>query len=1263
MSTIHKPFANNTLTTYIYEPFSYTIDGSSTPTIIATVGIPSNYLSIVGNDVVFSTSSNGLVTGTSSFTLSNTSGNISSNTVIVNSGRFLDSNSNSFDGQIFTFYKNEPISPIQLVAPFAISVPTTVPTLPPGLTYTSNASNIYSITGTPLATVPQSNYLAIGNATGSNLGKIVTSKIGMSVSNERVLMNLSGSPIVSDMVVGTPIAQRILTTAYPPYSFQGTLRYTWSGLPDGINVLDNSGTLQYSPFPPSDPSSTLIIQGTPTINAANAYRNALISSNTVTFTATRTNPLPLLSNTTQITFAFDETVLFDTASVPPLYSGVALDPSATYFRAQTYFKNTSSAISNIFSPDLRSDLSINFVSSQGRGYLVDTTGNGPTYTGTASYTIRAINSNGVLRDLSVPITVTNDTITITGIDTCYNFILSRPLSSNLSGYYPSNIQFQATAASQKPVTFSTSSFTGTGISLSNVNSNTVQLVGIAEAITPLTTAIITASAIGTPATASTTFKYEILDDTFDFSIPTPAQLTFVQNKAITPIQLTVSTVSGRPVLSYTSVDLPTGLTITTTGLITGTPLGSTSGTFTVTASTGYTSKTQTYSYTIIPDTVLFIVDPPTVYYPPTQVYTKISGISYSGNFVSNFAFSGFSPNHGLSIDPSSGVISGSLIGGIPPEPTYTTVPQSYTITGNAGLLNATLPATFTATNIIVPRSFLLVDDVSASIVNYDYSFNYQLYVCDDASLNTWTSNAAGGTFLTSKNTSLDSNVYILTTGSNTYYRSSNGQNWTSYVVPETETNLPSGFYSTFYKTYYDSSAALWYAAGTTPISNVDWITPIALYTSSNDGVTWARRSILDVAPRVGDTAPNYFTSRGVAFGSNSGVILIGAGSNSGFPLTTLIQRSIDGGYTWSDPNSGTFASGQISDFELSGSNWIAIGSDTYRTSTVFPYFFMNANTIFVSSDQGDNWTVARGTGVFNVIATHITYDGTGTWLAAGFNIGSPNSNAVTALSYSTNPTSWSPITLPGVTFTQLTATSGLPMPEIGSIWTDDSNWYVLVKLYGGGNSCKIFQHSLTGDMTTDWTEKASAPSPFDGLAGKYIHGFLSNTVRTGSPTTITLGFDTAPAGGPVVTSPIQRDYLLYQYIPMTPVNFSATGTGTIYYFVDATTLPIGLTFDPTEGVLSGTPVNIGQTSFIIYVKDDVGLTLVTITINVVIPQVFRQQTSAGAWTSLIRQYTVVNAAQNSVNGRTLPATEPPLGEFMRPYPPDSVHEDPACKKC
>jgi hypothetical protein len=122
----------------------------------------------------------------------------------------------------------------------------------------------------------------------------------------------------------------------------------------------------------------------------------------------------------------------------------------------------------------------------------------------------------------------------------------------------------------------------------------------------------------------------------------------------------------------------------------------------------------------------------------------------------------------------------------------------------------------------------------------------------------------------------------------------------------------------------------------------------------------------------------------------------------------------------------------------------------------------------------------------------------------------------------------------------------------------------------------------------------------------------------------------------------------------------------VYFFVENDALPRGITFDSVTNTLIGTPVLLGNTTVTVYAKDDNGVSIVVLDFRVILPIVERQQTSAGAWTSLIRQYTIVNAAQNSVNGKVLPSNESILGEFTRPEPPDSVSAsgDPNCvKKC
>jgi hypothetical protein len=365
--------------------------------------------------------------------------------------------------------------------------------------------------------------------------------------------------------------------------------------------------------------------------------------------------------------------------------------------------------------------------------------------------------------------------------------------------------------------------------------------------------------------------------------------------------------------------------------------------------------------------------------------------------------------------------------------------------------------------------------------------------------------------------------------------------------------------------------------------------------------------------------------------------------------------------------SGAFEA-EVAAFELAGPRWIAAGSSVYSGGSSYSNFTALADTLKWSDDQGTTWNNASGAGVFNVSARFVVYGGN-RWLAAGLVENGGSTTVTTALSYSDDGATWSSISLPSPTFNQLAGEPIMPLPEITSIWTDDSNWYVLEYILAGGvRRARVRQHSLTGDLTTGWTLKTpTSIGAFSTSSDKYLHGFASNFIQSepSQPTTIALAFNALAPFGPVVTSPTSRSFTFYQYVTITPIVFSATGTGTIYYFVDDDTLPRGLRFNVSTGTLSGTPIFTGQSSFAIYLKDDIGVTRVDITVNTVVPRVIRQQTSAGAWTSMVRQYTVVNAAQNSVNGRALPATEPALGEFMRPEPPDSVSAsgNPNCEKC
>jgi hypothetical protein len=136
--------------------------------------------------------------------------------------------------------------------------------------------------------------------------------------------------------------------------------------------------------------------------------------------------------------------------------------------------------------------------------------------------------------------------------------------------------------------------------------------------------------------------------------------------------------------------------------------------------------------------------------------------------------------------------------------------------------------------------------------------------------------------------------------------------------------------------------------------------------------------------------------------------------------------------------------------------------------------------------------------------------------------------------------------------------------------------------------------------------------------------------------------------------------MVYQYMPIVPITFSAVGTGTVYLFVNGGSLPTGLTWNPYTQTIQGKTVNVGTYSFVVYAKDNVGITALTVTITTIIPRVIRQQTSAGAYTYLVKQYTEVNAAQEARDNRVIPTQDAGLGKFMAPTAP-SVTTNSNCR--
>jgi hypothetical protein len=146
----------------------------------------------------------------------------------------------------------------------------------------------------------------------------------------------------------------------------------------------------------------------------------------------------------------------------------------------------------------------------------------------------------------------------------------------------------------------------------------------------------------------------------------PSNLTYANNPAVytvgTAIPPNFPTSSGGAVSGYsTSPALPAGLSISpSSGVISGTPLAASAGTYVVTATNSAGSTTVSLAITVnaatLPPSNLTYATNPAVYTVGTVVPPNLP--TSSGGAVSSYSVSPALPG-GLSVSPSSGVISGT----------------------------------------------------------------------------------------------------------------------------------------------------------------------------------------------------------------------------------------------------------------------------------------------------------------------------------------------------------------------------------------------------------------------------------------------------------------------------------------------------------------------------------------------------------------------------------------------------------------------------
>lgn len=530
------------------------------------------------------------------------------------------------------------------------------PSLPAGLSF-GGSCNSYYLQGTPQLQSSQSNYQVIGS--NSSNGKIVTTIVSMKVNPS--LVRLTPSFVAtSSMTVGTPLTPVTIVGSQPATIYAYVFSYRWDTLPDGLVFKDINGATVDQPFSPADANLTIVLAGTPSLAAAQSVANSGGNLYQVRLYGTQLDQTgKQTTGSALLTFSFAETVLITATNPVTLYQYKPLVTGDVIITANSYF--STAVLSSVTADSLPPGLSL--VSVNSTTYRL--TGTPTTVDLSSSYTFTATNTNGLSRSTTITIPINPDVVTFGGTSppdgTAYSFIVSRPLTSSKTGYYTTPTPFSATSTSgSTPITYSSSiSFATYGLSF---NANTGILSGIPTTPLSQTTVTITATdALGT--TGTTTILLTILADYFTWPTYSPA---YFQGRTITPYQfIMTSTLSDRVIQSYSSTDLPAGLTISPSGVLSGKPTTyAATGTFTIIATTGYSTLSQAYSYSMTANNLLILQANGT-----DAITTIFSGVAYvavdyaTDTFVNaTFSIGSLTPSGPTISVTSGGLVSGNFTG-------------------------------------------------------------------------------------------------------------------------------------------------------------------------------------------------------------------------------------------------------------------------------------------------------------------------------------------------------------------------------------------------------------------------------------------------------------------------------------------------------------------------------------------------------------------------------------------------------------------------
>ena len=1199
-----------TLNLYKYEYFSYTFSILETGTLRYSKSSPQlnvySTLSSDGTTFTFAGTPPASYSGTFSLVVELMNGTtvVSTTTypVTISAGRITllpvspyalyqyENVSNTFGSNILWSSSNSPDSILS------------IPTLPYGLSF----SNSY-IVGVPQTQQPQRNYQLI--ASNSTNGSISTAAVAFSIGVPTVRITPTAATFAGLGIGSTPTATFTALVPFNPYL--KTFNYSWSTLPSGLTFSKTNGQ-QYSSTDQtlSAEASTITLSGSPDMTDAFGFPSSGIVNVTLTGTYKDSTNVQTIGNST-LTFQFVETVLMSTSASSNLYVGRALGSNDVVVTASSYFPSTS-GISNFTASGLPAGLTLvsNSPTYPTRWWLDGK----PTTESTNTYTFTATSSNAITKSATLSIRINPDIVTFTSYPT--NDILTSIVSRPLSKY--GGFQLVASATSGETITYTSSiDLALYGLYL---DSSTGLFSGTPTSVLESTPIVFTATdTLG----ASTTLSKNLLiqEDTFKWpgDAPYPAYApTYFQNRSITPYQIVVYTTSERSIQSFTSTNMPPGLLLSPTGLITGIFTGLTGGTFTVTATTGYqapSTASHTFSYSAIADNHLVLqvngIDPITNSFSDIEFQTTQYSSSTRVNPVYTVtntypSMSNTIPNISVS---SLGKMSGSF--DVAP-PAY----SNYIADINATYAGATGKSTVVLSLSNTPTPFMLAGvKTAAPDCNVPKIFSTSSYVFTvDTSGTKVVSNQSWTSIFDSVSPRRSTHVYpdlgrigtgfVSVTSSNvydgTYNPTTNGVDWTNTMT----------------------SAGPRYACVANDGSNkwmvVQMSTPITMYTRSGNTGSWITRVGTFGTNDSGEATLGYVNSNFV-FGQ--------AGSSGTYcnVLYTVFPWNI-----WSVPAiSPNFSN--ILRFATSNTTIVAVGHGAPAGVAPISY----------SSDAGVTWVMpTTGQSLFtgtDVVINDVIYVKDNAWYFCG------NSNGTNFIGLSPNLITWDvyPHGPTDIRYSAL-AYNGNALTAAGSYSnTTQHNVESRIVTFEFGNDTP----SISSDtMKVERTENSTI------LFSRILTAAFSNTSSFTGTVYI-------PQGPLSFTQPTQTSYILYKYVPYT-IPVTAVGlSGFIYYYF--TGIPIGFQaiLDPTgtTATISGISPSNGTADVTVYAKTaSLNASVYRVNLTTIIPYFMNPQSGAAAYTAILRDQVEANAAQNARDSQTFPQVDSLAGPFMGPRAPDVV---------